>query len=264
MNGALALPPPAKTWPTTRLGEALQAAERRSARRAGRGSCEHVYGGGKTISSSGGGCTTAFSVFEVATGTTGVLTAGHCPNDRFYEPDPDDAGDEIDMDWIDGHRGPWGDVQWHTTDNHTDYAEFYSQDGDDEDDADARRDVEGYISGFSQGDYVCKYGRTTSYGWTCTARAWTSPTTTASTSSGSSPSSPISPTTATAAAPGSSSSTQVESTTGGTRAHRLKRSLFSRITYADNALPGIGLLVDPLIAIERQGARWRRPAAFST
>src|SRR5262249_35036839 len=42
---------------------------------------EHTRAGALTTSSAGDRCTTGFSVFSLASGTTGMLTAGHCSND---------------------------------------------------------------------------------------------------------------------------------------------------------------------------------------
>jgi hypothetical protein len=115
---------------------------------------EHSYGGAMTtLTSGGGGCTTGFPVFRLSDGEEGVLTAGHCGNDRLYDPDPSVANDEYDMDWIAQHRGQWGDFQWHTTD-HREFDEFYFTSG-------TRVDLDYYISAIYGGSYFCKYGRTT-------------------------------------------------------------------------------------------------------
>jgi hypothetical protein len=94
-------------------------------------------------------CTTGFAVWSLATGTTGVLTAGHCGNDRWYvEPV---GGSTFDMDWQATERGTWGDFQWHTTDA-PDRAQFYIG-------TTSTRDVLGYVGVIAPGDFVCKYGR---------------------------------------------------------------------------------------------------------
>jgi hypothetical protein len=117
---------------------------------------EHAYGGDWLVEPDGGGCTSGFAVYDLSSGSTGVLTAGHCSNDYDYDPDLAVAGDEFDTDYVDGHRGEWGDVQWHTTDDHTDFDEFYDSDDD-------RRELTGYRETISNGDFFCKYGRVTGY-----------------------------------------------------------------------------------------------------
>jgi hypothetical protein len=118
---------------------------------------EHHYGGARTWGDDG--CTTGFSIYVVATGVTGLLTAGHCDSQsgspsRYY--DPPDASPWSNMYWQDGHRGPWGDFEWHTATSHGEFDDFYS-------DWSTLRDVGGYLSPITVGDYLCKFGRTTGY-----------------------------------------------------------------------------------------------------
>jgi hypothetical protein len=114
---------------------------------------EHTRGGAKTPWDGGSGyCTTAFSVAK--NGTYGFVTAGHCQNDRSYTQ-PED-GLNYNAPYQAQHRGDWGDFQWHTT-SHPELAEFYTT-------STGHRDVLGYDGSIAEGDYVCKYGRTSGYG----------------------------------------------------------------------------------------------------
>jgi len=114
---------------------------------------EHTRGGAKTPWDGGSGyCTTGFSVAK--SGTYGFVTAGHCQNDRSYtQPE---NGLTYNAPYKAQHRGDWGDFQWHTT-PHDEYAEFYTT-------STGHRDVLGYDGSIAEGDYVCKYGRTSGYG----------------------------------------------------------------------------------------------------
>lgn len=114
---------------------------------------EHTRGGAKTPWDGGSSyCTTGFSVAK--SGTYGFVTAGHCQNDRSYRQ-PED-GLTYNAPYQAQHRGDWGDFQWHTT-PHVEYAEFYTT-------STGHRDVLGYDGSIAEGDYVCKYGRTSGYG----------------------------------------------------------------------------------------------------
>jgi streptogrisin C len=114
---------------------------------------EHTRGGAKTPWDGGSGyCTTGFSVAK--SGTYGFVTAGHCQNDRSYtQPE---NGLTYNAPYKAQHRGDWGDFQWHTT-SHAELAEFYTT-------STGHRDVLGYDGSIAEGDYVCKYGRTSGYG----------------------------------------------------------------------------------------------------
>lgn len=83
-----------------------------------------------------------------------MLTAGHCTNDLDYRPEggDSDGSDDWDTDWVRQHRDNDGDFQFHTTDDHGDFAEIYDSDDD-------RRDITGYRDEISNGDFFCTYGR---------------------------------------------------------------------------------------------------------
>lgn len=55
-------------------------------------------------------CTGGFNVIK-PNGTTGVATAGHCDNSLTHENTNGDL--EVDLNFQAGHRGDWGDFQWH-------------------------------------------------------------------------------------------------------------------------------------------------------
>lgn len=114
---------------------------------------QHTYGGALTTSDgSGGDCTTGFVANKA--GTDGVLTAGHCGNDRTYHQPG--TSTSYDMPFVSPqHRGEWGDFQFHSTTGHVDYAEFYS-------DWSIRRDVLGYLTPaqIPSGVYLGVFGRT--------------------------------------------------------------------------------------------------------
>lgn len=59
-----------------------------------------------------GACTSGFTVFRGA--TRGVLTAGHCPNSNTYV-----SGSSSITKFVAGHRGSYGDFQWHSTPDST-------------------------------------------------------------------------------------------------------------------------------------------------
>jgi hypothetical protein len=198
---------------------------------------QHTYGGGQLST-----CTSGFTVFRVSNSEEGVLTAGHCTNSQTFFPAPDRAAIEnaYGMTWIDGHRGDYGDVQWHTTPSHGVHAEFYSSDS-------GRRHVHGSIGTLHDGDYVCVYGRVGGYDCSYVHDTSVSATdqdgfrlknlvnvddsiTLAGDSGG--------PWFLGTDAAGVHSGLTINS--WGTA-----RSAFSQIGLADNALPGIGLLIMP-------------------
>jgi hypothetical protein len=142
------------------------------------------------------------------------------------------------MDWIDGHRGPYGDVQWHTTPTHDDIAEFYSS-------SSGRRHVHGYIGTFHNGDYICKYGRFG--GYDC---SWIDDTSVSVTDEDGFRLERLVQADDNITVSGDSGGpwflgNDAAGTTVGviTNFWGTERSVFSAIGYADNALPGIGLLV---------------------
>jgi hypothetical protein len=110
-------------------------------------------GGAKAPSDSGGYCTTGFVVRK--NGADGFVTAGHCDNSLDYL-EPESGGDQYDTTYQSGHRGTWGDFQWHTTPD-PEAAEFYSGDT-------SRRDVLDLVTSISRNDFFCKNGRTSGYG----------------------------------------------------------------------------------------------------
>ncbi|HEX8410319.1 MAG TPA: S1 family peptidase [Thermoanaerobaculia bacterium] len=85
-----------------------------------------VRGGSRTVSSTGGLCTTAFVVKNTG-GTTAVSTAAHCPNaTTYYNPN----GTSIPLTMVTGteYHDPDQDVQVHTS-AYTERPEFYWDDG---------------------------------------------------------------------------------------------------------------------------------------
>lgn len=111
---------------------------------------DHTYGGDRTITSSGGLCTTSFTVRKYGVGD-GVLTAGHCINDRIYKQE---NGVTYGMDFVRQHKGQYGDFQWHLTD-HNEYDQFYVYPG-------IRVTATNVVNeGFVVGQFVAGYGRGT-------------------------------------------------------------------------------------------------------
>lgn len=112
---------------------------------------EARYGGGRLERSGEAGlsCTAGFSVRNSA-GTTGVATAGHCPNGLTHENT--NGGAEYSVTYRNQHRGAWGDFQWGTTSD-TEPDDFYSS-------SSARRDVTGRANP-SDGQTICRFGHRT-------------------------------------------------------------------------------------------------------
>ena len=123
LYGALALPPPAKTWLTTMVDEALQAAGAPTSAMSSARNVRARLRGGKTISSSGGGCTDRVLGLRGRHGHDGRPHGGTLPQRSLLR-----AGSRrrraTKIVEHDGDRTTEaaGDVQWHTTDNHTDHA----------------------------------------------------------------------------------------------------------------------------------------------
>lgn len=115
------------------------------------GGGHHTRGGAVTPGDAGGYCTTGFTV--TGGGAYGFNTAGHCANSRDYQ-EPE-TGLRYNAPYVTGHRGDWGDFQWHTT-GHNEYAQFYVSNT-------GYRDVFGADTSLYTGDYVCKYGRRAGY-----------------------------------------------------------------------------------------------------
>lgn len=97
-------------------------------------------------------CTTGFSVRNSA-GTTGFVTAGHCPSVYRYR-DPVDSS-SLDPTLIASHIGYWGDMEWHTVPE-TEQPRFYAGFSD-------QRPVYAVDQYILAGDSFCGYGRATGY-----------------------------------------------------------------------------------------------------
>ncbi|WP_454856902.1 S1 family peptidase [Promicromonospora soli] len=111
---------------------------------------EARYGGGR-LEASGGStlrCTSGFNVR--GSGTTGVATAGHCANGLTHENVS--GGIEFSLDYQSGHRGNWGDFQWHTS-AESEPDDFYYIAG-------VRRDVSARVNPVV-GQTLCRYGHAT-------------------------------------------------------------------------------------------------------
>ncbi len=98
-----------------------------------------------------GGCTTACSVRQTSTGTTGVLTAAHCSNTQSY------CG--TSLPFVKGQQFADVDAQWHTTPGFTDVGKFRIS-------TSTTRNVTGQTSqgSVATGTWICKYGNVTAYG----------------------------------------------------------------------------------------------------
>ncbi len=83
----------------------------------------HTYGGAE-VSSPTSECTSGFSVEHETTGETGATTAAHCDGmDLYVQPLTNIS---YDFDFEDQHIGLFGDVEWHSTPNHSDLAEYFA------------------------------------------------------------------------------------------------------------------------------------------
>lgn len=107
--------------------------------------------GGADLSS----CTSGFVVQHPSTGTTGYITAGHCPDSQTYF---EFGGTSYSTTFIDEIRDADQDVQWHTT-SHIEYPHFY---------ASSTSTYRGLTSSTSRssmsvGGYACHRGKTTGY-----------------------------------------------------------------------------------------------------
>lgn len=107
------------------------------------GSLETLYGGGNM-----NGCTSAFTVRSGS--TLGMLTAGHCGNNRLML---DDTGTWRSMTFRGEHEGGWGDFQWHTHPTQ-DFSTFFHTD------TSLRREA-WRIGSASKNRDVCRFGMTT-------------------------------------------------------------------------------------------------------
>lgn len=109
--------------------------------------------GGMLVRKAGvGDATSGFSVVKVATGVTGVTTAGHAANeDSLVHPGHNVAHTFV---FQSEHRGQWGDIEWHTT-NFVDEPKYYAEAGNLIDTVfglEARANI-------TVGESVCQYGR---------------------------------------------------------------------------------------------------------
>jgi len=87
-------------------------------------SLDHHTFGGAEVSSSSSECTSGFSVEHETTGETGATTAAHCDGlDTYLQPLTNIS---YDFDFEDAHLGLFGDVEWHSTPNHSDLAEYFA------------------------------------------------------------------------------------------------------------------------------------------
>lgn len=115
-----------------------------------------VRKGGGRLEVSGEGyleCTAGFNVIK-PNGTTGVATAGHCLNNLTHENKNGDP--EVDLNFQAGHRGDWGDFQWHTSTEGESDNFFYNWN--------STRDVIA-TSNPVDGQTLCRFGQNT--GATC-------------------------------------------------------------------------------------------------
>lgn len=96
-------------------------------------------------------CTSGWAVERTySTALTGISTAGHCAGiDHIVHP-----GDgSHTTDFVDSHRGAYGDIEWHTTPQ-SEPDNFYASASDVRDVASVAQ-----IAGIGVDDYVCFYGR---------------------------------------------------------------------------------------------------------
>lgn len=110
---------------------------------------ERAFGGMWMRDDGANECTSGWSV-RTPGGTTGVTTAGHCSGiNQIADP----AGPVHSLTFQREHRGAWGDVQWHTS-NQDEIAVFFA-------DATTTREVNAVEAraNISVGESVCQYGR---------------------------------------------------------------------------------------------------------
>lgn len=109
----------------------------------------HTYGGAY-IHGSSSQCTTGFSVELQTTGDLGVTTAAHCSGmNHYHQPE---GGPAYDTFWEDQHLGLYGDVEWHTTPDHSVLAEYYADPTD-------RREVNSVETSTAVNNTYCLYSR---------------------------------------------------------------------------------------------------------
>jgi len=96
--------------------------------------------------------TSGYSVTKIATGVTGVTTAGHAEGaNALIHP-----GHAVNHTFVfqSEHRGQWGDIEWHTT-NFAEIAQYYAEAGNA---IFVIHNVEARAA-ISVGEAVCQYGR---------------------------------------------------------------------------------------------------------
>lgn len=110
---------------------------------------EHTYGGAY-IHGATTQCTTGFSVRSLTTDETGVSTAAHCSGmNHYHQPE---GGPSYSTAWEDQHEGLNGDVEWHSTPDHVDLAEYYADPTD-------RREVNSVETSAAVNNTYCVYSR---------------------------------------------------------------------------------------------------------
>jgi hypothetical protein len=111
----------------------------------------HTYGGKKlsTAALPNGACTAGFSVRNTATGDTGLMTAGHCPDTVEYWQD---GTTHYPLTFFMGAaQNAFSDIQWSRENIHSVYDDFYDGFG--------LSDVQGEVGRSNAlGDFVCHWG----------------------------------------------------------------------------------------------------------
>jgi hypothetical protein len=108
----------------------------------------HTYGGAMVTGSTT--CTSGFTVESLTDGTTGVTTAAHCTGiSTYFQPE---SVINYPILWRDQHVGLSGDVEWHETPNHTDYAVYYA-------DVNEDREVNSVETSAAVNNTYCVYSR---------------------------------------------------------------------------------------------------------
>jgi hypothetical protein len=120
----------------------------------------HGYGGAKVRNTSTGfQCTTGFAVEHRVTGETGLTTAAHCDGmNRYEQPWSAAPLNDIEFPFRDQHIGGLGEVEWHATVAHSDFAEYYADNSPSD-----RREVNSVENGTAVDNIYCLYshvGRT--------------------------------------------------------------------------------------------------------
>jgi hypothetical protein len=111
---------------------------------------QHAYGGMWVRDDGARECTSGWAVRRIATGTTGVTTAGHCTGiNQIEEPN---VGVHALTHQAE-HRGEWGDIEWKTS-THIEPDDFFAT-------ATSVRDVASVEprASITVGESICVYGR---------------------------------------------------------------------------------------------------------